>query len=131
MPVSYSFNRIRNAEFHQKCDLLPDDHFADLGILRDDIKNLQSELQGKIVLPGDTNYNKDRMLSNPLFDYFPTMIVYCAIESDVYSALTFARQKAAQRHGQAESDNVVIIGKAFLPVGEPPGQLRVGSQITY
>jgi hypothetical protein len=92
MPSSSSYNRIRNKQLHQQWDHHADAVFSDLGLTRDSLKDLQSSLQGKIVLPSDPNYNTDRKLANPEFDYYPIAIVYCSVDSDVQAVLLYAQQ---------------------------------------
>lgn len=53
---------------------------------------LQQNIIGDVVLPGDPDYNTDRMLSNPRFSSFPQVIVYCEAESDVAECLKVARE---------------------------------------
>ena len=92
MPVNYSSYRIRNAQRSDQWGALPDSFFVKLGVARDDIIGLQTQFQGDIVLPGNPDYDEDRKLSNPLFNYYPLMIAYCVVESDVSIALNFVRQ---------------------------------------
>ncbi len=96
MPANYSANAIRNAELFQQWDALPESTFAELKIPRDAIKQLQSRLQGYIVLHGDPAYEKDRRIFNPVFDYYPEMIVYCAVHPDAAKTLDFARAWSSQ-----------------------------------
>src|SRR6266568_2991059 len=58
---------------------------------RAQLKAAQAKLQGHIVLPGSPDYDNDRKLSNPVFDAYPIVIIYCAVESDVAIALELAR----------------------------------------
>lgn len=61
---------------------------------REKLKAAQAGLQGYIVLPGDPQYNADRMLFNPVFNPYPVMIIYCVVESDVAIALQLAQEQA-------------------------------------
>lgn len=56
------------------------------------LKKAQLALQGHIVMPWDQDYNADRALFNPVFDAFPYMIIYCAVEADVAIALDLAKK---------------------------------------
>ena len=58
---------------------------------RERLKAAQAGLQGYIVLPGDPQYNTDRMLFNPVFNPYPVVIIYCLVESDVAIALQLAQ----------------------------------------
>src|ERR1700754_2050491 len=62
-------------------------------VARERLKEVQAGLQGYIVLPGDPQYNADRMLFNPVFNPFPVMIIYCLVESDVAIALQLAQEQ--------------------------------------
>ena len=90
MPLSYSLKRRRDAEFHALCDSLPAEKFGDSGVHRAAIKALQTQLSGRIVLPGEPGYDSGRMLSNPVFNFHPMAIIYCATEADVAEALRVA-----------------------------------------
>jgi FAD/FMN-containing dehydrogenase len=68
------------------------DVFEKLGISRDSLIRLESEIVGRIVLPGDPDYNEDRQESNPAFQAYPKIIVYCAVEADVQWCLQLAQQ---------------------------------------
>ena len=91
MPISYNLKKKRDAERLRLWDETGDAHFADLGFDRDWLKSLQVQIQGKIVFPGDPDYNADRMIANPIFDYYPAVIVYCQVEADVAACLQAAR----------------------------------------
>jgi hypothetical protein len=43
------------------------------------LAQLESEIEGTIVLPGDSAYQNDRQLANPAFQDFPQLIVYCEV----------------------------------------------------
>jgi FAD/FMN-containing dehydrogenase len=55
------------------------------------IAQLRDALRGKLVLPGDTDYDSVRRVWNGAVDKRPAMIVYCADADDVIAALRFAR----------------------------------------
>jgi len=55
------------------------------------IKQLQAEILGDVVLPGEANYNTDRQLANPRFDYYPEAIIYCDGSADVAACLDVIR----------------------------------------
>lgn len=96
MPTSYSAAAVRNAELYKQWDEVPDAYFAKLGIPRDKIKQLQSRLRGKIVLPDSADYDEARKLSNPVFDDYPEMIVYCETEHDAQITLKFSIGQKAE-----------------------------------
>lgn len=55
------------------------------------LADLETSLAGRVVLPGDPDYNEARQESNPAFQSYPQVIVYCASERDVLLCLAFAR----------------------------------------
>lgn len=80
----------RDRALFESWDRLDDDFFEHIS--RDRLKEIQSSLQGSIVLPGMPDYDEDRMLFNPVFDAYPVMIIYCRVESDVELALVVGRE---------------------------------------
>lgn len=95
MAHNYSAKRNQDRVRFAEWDTRPDADFTRFGLTRAHVKTAQTQLQGYIVLPGDAAYNTDRMLFNPVFDAFPSMIVYCMVESDVAVALQLALQGSA------------------------------------
>ena len=58
-----------------------------------ELAELEAAIVGTIVLPIDPSYDADRQESNPAFQAYPQIIVYCEVASDVRWALTLAQQK--------------------------------------
>lgn len=52
---------------------------------------LLSDLQGTIILSTDPTYHQSRQLSDPAYQDFPQIIVYCQVFEDVRKSLAFAR----------------------------------------
>lgn len=48
-------------------------------------------LVGRVVLPGSADYDEARQESNPAFQAYPLLIIYCECEDDVMLSLAFAR----------------------------------------
>jgi FAD/FMN-containing dehydrogenase len=57
-----------------------------------DAAALQASLLGTVVLPTSADYNNGRQLSDPAWQSFPSIIVYCQVFDDVWHTLAFARQ---------------------------------------
>jgi len=91
MPSSFTKKRARDENLLAQWDQRQEEHFARFHLTREQIKAAQLSLQGYIVLPGDPQYDQDRKLSNPVFNAFPSMIIYCVVESDVAIALQLAQ----------------------------------------
>lgn len=60
----------------------------------DQLADLEATLAGRIVLPGDPDYDQARQESNPAFQAWPQVIVYCAGEQDVRLCIAFARMQS-------------------------------------
>lgn len=91
MPSSFTKKRARDENLLAQWDQHQEEHFQRFNLSREQVKSAQLSLQGYIVLPGDPQYDQDRKLSNAAFDPYPSMIIYCVIESDVAIALTLAQ----------------------------------------
>jgi len=94
MPSSFTKKRARDKSLLSQWDKQNEEHFQRFRLTREQVKATQLKLRGYIVLPGDAAYNEDRKLFNPVFDAYPSMIVYCAVESDVAIALALAQQSS-------------------------------------
>jgi len=55
------------------------------------LAGLELRLVGRVVLPTSPDYNDARQESNPAFQAYPELIVYCACERDVLECLALAR----------------------------------------
>ncbi|HWK60939.1 MAG TPA: FAD-binding oxidoreductase [Eoetvoesiella sp.] len=56
-----------------------------------DFTKLKGNLQGEILVPGDTAYDTARVIWNAMIDKRPAAIVRCAATADVIEAVNFAR----------------------------------------
>src|SRR5450830_1791349 len=92
MPSSFTRKRARDEALLSQWDKQNEEHFQRFQLTREQLKETQLQLQGYIVLPGDPDYNEDRKLSNAAFNPYPSMIIYCAVESDVAIALQMAQR---------------------------------------
>ncbi len=59
-------------------------------IQTEDLKELKSELDGEVLVPGEAEYDEARKIWNSYFDRKPAVIVQCAHAGDVANAVTFA-----------------------------------------
>jgi len=69
-----------------------DDLYKKMGATHEELAQLELAFQGKIVLPTDPDYDKDRQ-GNPLYPANPKIIAYCQVFSDVGLALSWAHEK--------------------------------------
>src|SRR6476620_961863 len=60
------------------------------------IAELEAELRGYVIRPGDDAYEEARRLWNHAHDHHPALIVRCAGTSDVIAALRFARSQTLE-----------------------------------
>ncbi len=56
----------------------------------------ETRLTGRVVLPGDPDYDRFRMASNQRFDIRPSAIVFCQTVDDVANAVKWARENGVQ-----------------------------------
>jgi len=57
-----------------------------------DVAALQAEIIGTVITRKSPDYNKDRQLSDPVFQAYPALIVYCQCFDDVWYSLRFAHK---------------------------------------
>lgn len=62
----------------------------DLEVLK--IENFASQLRGKLTLPEDSDYDKERKVYNGMINKHPRMLVKCVDVADVIHAVNFARK---------------------------------------
>jgi len=60
----------------------------------DRISEFSSTLRGRIVQPGDAQYDASRRVYNAMIDRFPRLIVYCRDVADVMRCVNFARDQS-------------------------------------
>jgi FAD/FMN-containing dehydrogenase len=60
------------------------------------INNLKDKVKGKLVLPGDPNYNEVREIWNAMIDRRPAVIIQCAEADDVPHAISYARDNGLE-----------------------------------
>jgi FAD binding domain/Berberine and berberine like len=88
----HSKKRTRDALTAADWQMRGDEAYAKLGLTREHMLSILPKFQGTMVWPDDTAYETDRKLFNPVFDAYPVLIMYCAVESDVQIALEVAKK---------------------------------------
>jgi FAD/FMN-containing dehydrogenase len=74
-------------------DRLPDGYFGNLGLSPDDLEALQECMEGRVVVPGDPEYEGLRWKGSHYPDLDePGFIAMCEVVSDVRCCLDFARR---------------------------------------
>jgi FAD binding domain-containing protein/berberine-like enzyme len=92
----------------------------------------------RIVRPGDSGYDKDRVISNARFDYRPSAIYYCANAQDVKKAIAAAgtngvriRSGGHQHEGMCSANGVLLIDvssiNSFQFLAGNPGRVWIGA----
>jgi FAD/FMN-containing dehydrogenase len=97
-------------------------------------EKLRSKVKGRIVLPGDPDYDEVRKIWNAMIDRRPAAIVQCAEADDVPYAISFARENGLDISirgaghniaGNALCDNGVMIDFSTMrDVRVDPGKRR-------
>ena len=64
--------------------------FTKLGLPRAALVRLEEKIVGRVVVPGMADYDASRQESNPAFQAFPQIIVYCVVPGDVEACLALS-----------------------------------------
>ena len=59
------------------------------------VRSLQSDVKGRVIYPGDSQYDAARTVWNGMVDRRPAVIVQCENVDDIVAAVTFARDQGA------------------------------------
>ena len=59
-----------------------------------DVAALARSMRGRLLRPGDADYDQDRQVWNAMIDRHPGLIAQCAVAADVVAAVRFARRHA-------------------------------------
>jgi FAD/FMN-containing dehydrogenase len=57
------------------------------------VENLQARVDGRLIFPGEEDYNQARRVWNGRIDRYPVALVCCADEGDVVQAVMFAHEQ--------------------------------------
>src|SRR5262249_33087323 len=60
--------------------------------LKQDVERFKRKIKGRVVLPGEPDYDEIRKIWNAMIDRRPALIVRCADSEDVQQAIAFARE---------------------------------------
>jgi FAD/FMN-containing dehydrogenase len=86
------------------------------------VSGFEAALQGRLVRPGDETYDTARKIWNGMIDKFPSLIAYCADETDVVSAVRFARENdllpAVRSGGHNVAGNAVCNGGMVIDLSD-------------
>ncbi len=82
----------------------------------------EAALEGRLVRPGDETYDTARKVWNGMINRFPSLIVYCAGETDVVSAVRFAGENdllaAVRSGGHNVAGNAVCDGGMVIDLSD-------------
>ncbi|MCI0572589.1 MAG: FAD-binding oxidoreductase [Myxococcaceae bacterium] len=82
-----------------------------------DVEGLQSRLRGRLVRPGDPDYDSARRVYNAMVDRHPALVAYCVDVADVLAAVEFARNHhvtVAIRGGGHNAAGLGVADNAFV-----------------
>jgi FAD/FMN-containing dehydrogenase len=107
------------------------------------VATLEEAISGNVVLPSDPGYDKARQLSDPAFERFPAVVIFCETPSDVRAALAFAagndlpvtcRSSGHNTAGFSVGDDAMVIDTSRIRyvhvaerAGEPVARVGAGS----
>lgn len=88
-------------------------------------EDLTKRFNGRLILPADPSYEKERQLWNAMFDRRPLALAQCTGSVDVINALTFAREHdlptTIRAGGHDNAGKSVIDGGFVIDVGPMNG----------
>jgi UDP-N-acetylenolpyruvoylglucosamine reductase len=86
------------------------------------VSGFGAALQGRLVRPGDETYDTARKIWNGMINKFPSLITYCADETDVVSAVRFAGENdllvAVRSGGHTVAGNAVCNGGMVIDLSD-------------
>ena len=95
------------------------------------VDQLQTSLRGRLVQPGDPNYDEVRKLYNAMIDKRPALIVQCRDVADVISAVNFGRDnhmEIAIRSGGHHGAGLSLVDDGLVIDLSPMKGIRVDPQ---
>ena len=81
------------------------------------INTLKKNVQGKVILQGDADYNEARKIYNGMIDKHPAIILQCANEDDVVNGINFARENQLEvsiKSGGHNGAGLALIDKGLV-----------------
>jgi FAD/FMN-containing dehydrogenase len=89
------------------------------------VLDLENRLRGRLILPGDADYNAARAVHNAVFDRRPALVVRAVDEADVIAAIAFAREQnlpfAVRSGGHSFSGQGTVDGGLVLDLSAMKG----------
>lgn len=79
-------------------------------IAKERLEAFRSALRGRVILPGDTEYERARRVYNACIDRRPALIVACASIADVIAAVRFGRENGLEMAIRSGGHNVAGFG---------------------
>ena len=76
------------------------------------VEELRKGFKGKVITPGDNEYEESRKIWNGMVDKRPAIIARCAGTQDAVKAVNFARDNGIQRPVHP-GDNALDLGHHF------------------
>lgn len=86
------------------------------------IKAFEAQIQGRLILPSDAEYDEARGVWNGMIDKHPSLIVKCASTQDVVNAVNFARDNdiltSVRGGGHNVAGNAIAEGGLVIDLSE-------------
>ena len=79
------------------------------------LKDFRPALQGRVLAPGDADYDDTRRIFNAMIDHRPALIAHCASAADVVACVAFARAHSLPVSARGGGHNVS--GKSVIHGG--------------
>ena len=89
------------------------------------LRDFRASLIGQLIPPGDPDYEGARKLWNGMIDRYPALIVRCANQADIVSAVRFARESdlrlAVRSGGHNSAGNATVDGGLVIDLSRMKG----------
>src|SRR4051794_41957616 len=72
-----------------------------IGLDKAATEGLAAQLQGRLITPGDADYDEARKVFNGMIDKRPAVIAHCTSTDDVVAAVNFARDNGLVPAGRS------------------------------
>lgn len=86
--------------------------------LKESVQDFKSNVSGRVLMPGEAEYDQSRAIWNGMFDRKPAIIVRCLNAKDVAQAILFARKNqltiAVKGGGHNSAGNAVCEGGMMI-----------------
>lgn len=102
-----------------------------MNVMHPAIEELRSQLQGRVIEPGDPDYDQAKTVSYGGEERHPAAIARVASAEDVARVVTFTREMglelAVRSEGHSVARHSVVVGGIIIDLGAMKGSSRIST----